>query len=104
MSSFWKCPSNLSFHSADQVGASRQNLSGTDSRDIFVGVDLRHALYLNASVWRNWSNAAAALSIVFSGPVNLMKYGPFGVSTTVARMRKPGLLWCSAAPGRISAT
>jgi len=55
--------------------------------------DMSHYVrHLNARLLRNCPNAAPALSIVLAGPVSLMKYGPFGVSTTVARIRYPGLL------------
>ena len=44
------------------------------------------------------------VSTTAAGPTSLRKYGPRGVSTTAVRMRKPGLLCFSVAPGRTSAT
>src|SRR5262249_32679088 len=51
-----------------------------------------HPRHWNLKLFTNWLNAASHFATVCSGPVSLMKYGPFEVSTTPARIRNRGLL------------
>src|SRR5262249_25601284 len=91
------------------VGACRD----VDSRDLCTrnaardqrerGEEPEHLFHWSLKLLTNRLNAASHFATVCCGPVSLMKYGPFEVSTTPARIRNRGLLRCAVEPGDISA-
>ena len=76
-------------------------------RQVVVATDVLPALHAycsNLIVFTNVAKLSLHFLTVLSGPSILRKYGPAGVEITTVRILKCGLLKCSVAPGRISAT